>query len=312
LQDHGMKQAGTVAILAVAVLAAASVTSARGKAAPADLNGLWTNVSATPLERPAAFAGLNATESEARAFLKSYQAANADDDEIGSGASEWWEFGTALLRIDGHDRSSMIVDPADGHLPWSAAGRAARTQAMRMGFDNPEQRPVSERCLAGGSGSSSVPMLPHRSVSLYMFVQTPDHLAIWMEAGHDPRIIPLKGGPRLAANLHPWAGDSTAHWDGRTLVVETDNLNPGEGWKSPTSLYISPEAHITERFTRLSKSEILYAFTVDDPQTFTRPWRAELVLGATKGPIFEYACHEGNYSLPGILAGARRAETAAK
>jgi hypothetical protein len=279
----------------------------------ADLEGLWTNVSATPLERPAGLSVLTATDAQAAAYLKLYASDNAADDAsgVGGGDSEWWERGTQMLRIDGQFRTSMIVDPADGKLPWSKAGLAAATPLMTTNYDNPERRTASEQCLMGASGSASVPMLPHRSASTYMFVQTPDHLAIWMESGHDPRIIRLKGGARLPANIHPWAGDSIGHWEHRTLVVETTNLNPGEGWKSPLSVYISPDARVTERFTRLSKSEILYGFTVDDPKIYTRPWRGELVLRAIKGPVFEYACHEGNYSLPGILAGARHEEAAA-
>lgn len=302
------------AVLAIGALLLAGAAAARPRPGAPNLEGLWTNVSATPLERPASLPGPIATDDQAAAYLKRYAADNAADDAsgVGGGDSEWWERGTQMLRIDGRFRTAVIVNPTDGKLPWSKAGRAIAVRIMTTNYDNPERRPPGEQCLMGGSGSASVPMLPHRSASTYMFVQTPDHLAIWMESGHDPRIIRLKGGPRLPANMHPWGGDSLGRWEGRTLVVETSNLNPAEGWKFPLDLYISPDAHVTERFTRLSKSEILYGFTVDDPAIYAQPWRGELILRAIKGPVFEYACHEGNYSLPGILAGARREEAAAK
>jgi hypothetical protein len=303
------------AVLAIGALLLAGGAGARPHpSALANFDGVWTNVSATPLERPASFSGPTASDAEAAAYLKAYAAFNAADDAsgVGGGDSEWWERGTQMLRIEGRFRTSMIVEPADGKLPWSKPGLAMAAPFMSANSDNPERRTATERCLMGGSSSSSVPMLPHRSLSTYMFVQTPDHLAIWMEAGREPRISRLKGGPRLPANIHPWAGDSIGHWEGKTLVVETTNLNPGEGWKFPLTLYVSPNARVTERFTRLSKGEILYGFTVDDPGVYAQPWRGELILRAIKGPVFEYACHEGNYSLPGILAGARREEATGK
>jgi hypothetical protein len=279
----------------------------------ASLEGLWTNVSATPLERPAAFDSLTTTEAKAAAFEKSSLAAfnNADVDDIGGRQTEWWETGGAMIRIGGQFRTSVIVDPADGKLPYTPAGRAlmeAARGARVAGFDNPETRPSSERCLMGGSSSSSVPTLPHWDNSHYQIVQTPEFVVIRMESGRDPRIIRLREIRHLPPGIRPWMGDSIGHWEGRTLVVETTNLNPGEAYKSPQPLYISPNAKVTERFARISAGEILYDFTVDDPTVFARPWRGELLFHASKGPLYEFACHEGNYSLPGILAGARHEE----
>jgi hypothetical protein len=146
----------------------------------------------------------------------------------------------------------------------------------------------------------------------YQFVQTRDAVAIHMESVHDVRIVRLDTAAHLPAAMRPWMGDSLGHWEGDTLVVETTNFNPGDAPKVPTPLYVSTDAKVTERFTRIAPTQMLYEFTVDDPKTYTQPWRAQMLFSASKGPIFEYACHEGNYSLPGILAGARREEAEAK
>jgi hypothetical protein len=291
---------------------------ARGhKAVTASLEGLWTNVTVTPIERPAVFDGPTTTEAKAEAYEASNPQAfkTADIDTIGGRQSEWWEYGGPMIRVGGQIHTAMVVEPADGRLPYSVAGRALMEKKLRSrttGFDNPEDRPSTERCLMGGSSSSSVPMMPHWDNSTYQIVQTPDYVAIRMESGRDPRIIRLNAAAHLPPAIRPWGGDSIGHWEGRSLVVETTNLNPGEAFKSPQPLYISKDAKVTERFTRISAGEIVYDFTVDDPATYSRPWRAQLVFHTAKGPLFEFACHEGNYSLPGILAGARHDEAVAK
>jgi hypothetical protein len=306
------------AVLAVGALLLAGGAAARPRPAGAgDLEGLWTNVTVTPIERPAAFDGPTATEAQANA----YEAANpqafnaAETDAVGGRQSEWWEYGGPMIRVGGKIHTAMVIEPADGKLPYTAAGRAQMETSLKSriaGFDNPEDRTSTERCLTGGSSSSSVPMMPHWDNSLYQIVQTRDYVAIHMESGRDPRIIRLNAAAHLPPAIRPWAGDSIAHWEGRSLVVETTNLNPGEAFKSPQPLYISKDAKIIERFTRVSAGEIVYEFMVDDPAIFSRPWRAQLVFRAAKGPLFEFACHEGNYSLPGVLAGARHDEVAGK
>ena len=304
------------ALLLAALALAGGTAQARGKAQAPDLSGLWTNVTVTPIERPAAFDGPTTTEAKAKA----YEAANpqafnsADIDTIGGRQTEWWEYGGPMVRIGGQVHTAMVVEPVDGKLPYTPAGRAlmeAKLKTRLSGFDNPEDRPSPERCLMGGSSSSSVPMMPHWDNSTYQIVQTRDFVAIRMESGRDPRIIRLGGGSHRPSAIRPWAGDSIGHWEGRTLVVETTNLNPGEAFKSPQALYISGDAKVTERFTRVSAGEIVYDFTVEDAAIYSRPWRAQLVLRAAKGPLFEFACHEGNYALPGILAGARHDEQVA-
>jgi hypothetical protein len=143
----------------------------------------------------------------------------------------------------------------------------------------------------------------------YQIVQTPEHVVILVEMNHDARVIPIGRGHRSDA-IRPWMGDSIGWWEGETLVVETVNMHPQESLRTNTGItfYISPDARITERFTRVADGEILYEFSVDDPKIFSRVWRAEMVMTRAEGPVYEYACHEGNYSLPGILAGARADE----
>ncbi|THD67107.1 hypothetical protein [Phenylobacterium sp.] len=305
------------AVLATGILVLAGVAAARPRPPGGDLEGLWTNVTVTPIERPAAFDGPTTTEARAKAYEASNPQAfgAADIDAVGGRQSEWWEYGGPMIRVDGKIHTAMVVEPADGKLPYTAAGRTQMESSLKSriaGLDNPEDRPSTERCLMGGSSSSSVPMMPHWDNSLYQIVQTRDFVTIRMESGRDPRIIRLNAAAHLPPAIRPWAGDSIAHWEGRSLVVETTNLNPGEAFKSPQPLYISKDAKVTERFTRVSAGEIVYDFAVDDPAIYSRPWRGQLIFHAAKGPLFEFACHEGNYSLPGVLAGARHDEAAVK
>ena len=140
-------------------------------------------------------------------------------------------------------------------------------------------------------------------------------MAILVEMNHDARIVRLTDKTHPPADIRPWMGDCVGWWEGDTLVVETTNFNPGEALRpgiSTTRLPVAQDAKVTERFTRVSPTQILYQFTVEDPTTYSQPWRAEMPLNAAKGPVYEYACHEGNYALPGILAGARHAEAAGK
>jgi hypothetical protein len=303
-------------VFLAAALAAATPTFARpthSRADPADFSGAWTNYTVTPIERSGAFRGSTATDAEARAFETSSvrDFDNAEFDAVGGRQSEWFEYGGPMIRLDGQIRTSIVVDPRDGRLPYSAAGAARLDAAVKSrvsSFDNPENRPSGERCLMGGSGSSSVPMLPHWDNSHYQFVQTHGYLVIRVENGAAPRIIRTGLRQHLPASMRPLMGDSLGHWEGKTLVVETTNFNPVDAYKSPQRLYISPDARIVERFTRLSPTAIRYAFTVEDPAVYARPWTGELLFTADKGQIYEFACHEGNYSLPGIMAGARREE----
>jgi hypothetical protein len=216
--------------------------------------------------------------------------------------SEFPETGTGLARVRGEIRSSWIVDPPDGRLPWTDGARKALHiggGASWRSFDNPEDRPFNERCLA--AASTGAPILSSQDANLLQILQTPSHAVILTEKYHDARIVPL--GP-TAAGPRSWLGDSQGRWEGETLVVHTENLRPGV-IDHGEDLLLSDQSRIDERFTRIAPREILYAFTVTDPALFTRPWRAEMVLTASDGAVFEYACHEGNYSMFNILTAAR-------
>jgi hypothetical protein len=292
-----------------------------------DLQGTWTNASLTSLQRPAMFKSLTLTEAEAVALEKRRAAARAAQDrptDPKSGAppaandpggynASWTDPGVALGRINGQVRTSWIVDPANGQLPYSPAGRKAYVDALRKArnsWDGPENRPLGERCILGFGSTAGPPMLNVLYNNNYQIVQSKDAVAILVEMNHDARIVRLTDRKHPQADIRPWMGDSVGWWEGDSLVVETTNFNPGESLRPyfNNSILLSPNAKVTERFTRISPTQILYQFAVDDPATYSQVWKAEMPLNATKGPVYEYACHEGNYALPGILAGARHAE----
>ncbi|HEX3363934.1 hypothetical protein [Phenylobacterium sp.] len=301
-----------------------------------DLQGTWTNASLTSLQRPAMFKTLTLTEAEAAAMEKRRAAARAQADkptDPNSGAppsandpggynASWTDPGVSLGRIGGQVRTSWIVDPVDGQLPYSTTGKAAYIEALRKArnsWDGPENRPLGERCILGFGSTAGPPMLNVLYNNNYQIVQSKDSVAILVEMNHDVRIVRLVGKDladkaHLPGYMRPWMGDSIGWWDGDTLVVETTNFNPGESLRPyfGNSILLSPGAKVTERFTRVSPTQILYRFSVDDPATYSQVWKAEMPLNAAKGPVYEYACHEGNYALPGILAGARKADREGK
>jgi hypothetical protein len=323
---------------AVALCCTASVASAQSAKAAQwkvprtehghpDLQGVWTNATITPLERPERFGGrLVITDEESRQLEGAEAAyndqANAPSDlskpadptcRSGSGPTcgynnFWIDRGHAVATINGEKRSSLLVDPPDGKLPALTPERqkvlGQRMRGMRQNFDGPEVRPLGERCLLAFGSSSGPPMLPVLYNNHYQIVQTRDTVMILVEMVHDVRVVRLNGKP-VPAGVRKWMGDSIGRWEGNTLVVETTGLTDKEGFRGAT-----PDAKIIERFTRTGPEQIVYRFTIDDPQAFTRPFSGEIPLHATDDPIYEYACHEGNYALPGILAGAREEEKA--
>jgi hypothetical protein len=321
-------------LLACAVVLAASLAHAGEYHAPRtaygapDLQGIWTNTSLTMLQRPPIFKALVATDAEEAMMLAGLMTLAGDlagDAPIDpkkpappvvdeAPQADFLEMDLHLARIDGRKRSSWIVDPADGRLPFTDAGRKAAKAAERdKGFDGPEARPTEERCLTAIGSPEGPPMMNTGFNGNYQIVQTPDAIAVLVEMNHDVRIVRMKDRRHLPPGVRPWMGDSVGWWEGETLVVETTNFNP-EGYVASLGggFAYSPQAKLTERFTRKSKDLILYEFSVDDPVYFTRTWRAEMPMRAAAGPIYEYACHEGNYSLPNILRGARTQARAAR
>ena len=277
-----------------------------------DLQGLWNNSTPTPLERPADVANREFLTDEgwaARAREVATRAEqrpdDADADLTLAYNQVWWDRGMPLRR------TSLIIDPADGRLPpLTPEGRkrlAEREAAAssRGPADSWEDRPLPERCLV----YHAVPPLPTGYNNNYLIAQTRDSVAIRYEMLAHTRIIPLDGRPHLGPAIPQWLGNSRGHWEGDTLVVETTDYN------SKTHLRFFPIAYETlrviERFTRTAEDRIDYRFTIDNPTMYTRPWTAELPFTKARGPIYEYACHEANYSLPNVLKGYRHGDAAA-
>ena len=267
------------------------------------LQGRWTNASLTTLERPDALPTVVLTEAQAQA----YEAAHPrrpfiPNDLVGQGETEIWELTSGLARVGGEPRASWIVDPADGRLPFSEEGR----QKLRrtIGADDPEERTLGDRCLTDKAGP---PMLNGNYNNRWLLVQTRDYLVIQMEHGGEVRIIRITNSGHLPAAVSQWKGDSIARWDGDTLMIETTNFHERQGWRRHAlwHYYLSAGAIVTETLKRTSADDLLYTFTVSDPATYTQTWRGEMPLRTTKERMYEYACHEGNYSLGNILAGAR-------
>jgi len=229
---------------------------------------------------------------------------DGSDLNSGRGYNAFWiDPGMAFNNVKGEYRTSWIIDPADGQIPLKE-GVQRRGGAARGGnFDGPEARPLGERCIIN-SGSAGPPMLPYLYNNNYEIIQTPEYVAIRVEMNNYTRIIHI-GGKHLPASIRPIHGSSIGHWEGDTLVVETTNFSP---LHANGMIGLTETGKVTERFSRYSKNQILYEFTVDDPQRYKQPWRAEMSLNATDGRVFEYGCHEGNYALSGILQGAREEE----
>jgi hypothetical protein len=279
-----------------------------------DLQGYWTNATFTPLERPGEFAGKEFfTPEEAAAYEKqridSFLGQPADnihyDDAI-------WQTETYKKGVSGL-RTSLIVDPRDGRIPplTPEARKRAADRAARRGNpdDAAENRTNLERCLTWGADVP--PLLPAVYYANLQIIQGAGYVVVMTETIHSARIIPLDGRPHLGRNLRPWVGDSRGHWVGNTLVVDTTNYSDKIGFRGA-----GENLHVTERFTRVDADTIRYEFTVDDPTTWTRSWSADIPMRRMQGPLYEYACTEGNYGLANILRGARvedaKAEAAAK
>jgi hypothetical protein len=300
-----------------------------------DLTGNYDANTLTPLERPEKFGGRRSLTDQEAAELLRAQATRAEEADkpsdpnrkapkagtlAGSYNDFWKSFGNSVVTIGGEKRSSIIIDPSNGKIPPmteegnsrddSFGGLAGRADVLERrgetpnGYDDPELRVNSERCLIGWGWTSGTPILPNYLYNnLKQIVQTPTEVMILTEMIHDVRIVRI-GGQHLPSNIRKWLGDSVGHWEGDTLVVETTNFTGKTRFHGA-----SENLKVTERFTRLDANTLLYHFTVEDPHTWARPWTGEYTWPASSERMFEYACHENNYALGGILRGARVSES---
>jgi hypothetical protein len=285
-----------------------------------DLEGTWTNATLTPLQRPAELGTKSVfTPEEAAAFARQrIEQTNADrparPGEVGAYNDAFFERGRAGVKSG---RTSLVIDPPDGRIPplTSEAQRKVDARAKREAAspaDGPEDRWLTERCILFGA---TVPMLPEPYNNNYAIIQTPGYVVIQVEMNHDTRIIPLDGRPHVGASMQQWTGDSRGRWEGNTLVVETRGLKFNEKSRFGVGYLngLSDEnLRVVERFTRTDTDTITYQATIDDRTVFTRPWTVELSMDRTRGPLYEVACHEGNYGMFNILSGHRAEERAAR
>jgi hypothetical protein len=314
--------AGTEPVVAQRTAAAATPRTPDGRP---DLQGVWSFATLTPLERPRELADKAVlTAEEAAAFEraqiqrqnKDNRSAQARQDVEGAYNNFWWDYGTKVV---GSRRTSLIVDPPDGRIPpltpeaqKRATGprRPPITERVVLGavVDGPEDLGLSERCILGFS--SGPPILSNAYNNNLQILQTRDSVVIHTEMIHEARVVPLDGRPHLPQNLRLWLGDSRGRWEGNTLVIETTNFNDKSSFSGSIIARggSTSNMHLVERFTRVADDTLLYEFTVTDPATWTRPWTVQLEMTRTSERIFEYACHEGNYSMPNMLKGARAVE----
>ena len=277
-----------------------------------DLRGIWSNVVATPLERPRELGEREILTDEEVAALEARLAGRQVDRPPAKGsAGSYNRFWNPRGRPSA--QTSLIIDPPDGRLPprTPEGQRRADIRAIprieRLDTGGYEDRDLWERCISMG-----VPRLPGGYNNNLQIFQTPDHVAILIEMVHEARIIPLQPRPHIASRIRQYLGDSRGYWDGDTLVVETTNFAHEAHFFDYRDFRGSTgNLHLVERFTRVDADTLHYEFTVTEPTTFTTPWTARVPITKTEEPIFEYACHEGNYALANILRGARVQERAA-
>jgi hypothetical protein len=266
-----------------------------------DLQGVWNIATITPLERPASLAEKQVLTDDEVASLDESARVRGDQvpkaGETGVFNAFWWDLGKTVP----DKRTSLIVDPSDGKIPFTPDG-LKRARAPR-GLDSVEERSLWERCIT----RNGAPILPGGYNNNVQILQAPGYVVVLLEVVHDARIIPLDSRPHLGPQVSQWLGDSRGRWEGNTLVVDTADFSPRNGFQGARE-----GLHLVERFTRVDADTIRYEFTVDDPVTYTRAWTAVSVMRKDPGGrLYEYSCHEGNIGLAGILNGARVQERAA-
>jgi hypothetical protein len=306
--------------LALALAPRAPSAQTKAKALPRtpdghpDVQGIWDFRSATPLERPARFAGREfMTPEEAIAYeqeaLEREDGRPPDDarTEPSVHPSWWLDYGKTVVKSR---RTSLIVDPPDGKIPAMTAEGKERAAARRAAArthgpaDSYENRSLQERCITRGLPEVTLPGPYNNNLQI---VQAPRYVMLFTEMIHDARIVPMDGRPHNSPSVRAWMGDSRGHWEGDTLVVDTTNFTDRTNFRGS-----GENLHLIERFTRLDADTVEYRFTLDDPTTWMRPWTVAYPIVKTEGPIYEFACHEGNYGLRDILSGARWEERAAE
>jgi hypothetical protein len=344
-----MKMRSSASILTLALMAVAAgplATQALGQATGwvmprtadgrPDLQGNWTNATMTPIQRPEgvglARPGDEVERREQGRWDRIQRGAEASDPDreappvggdgstgaaggVGGYNNFWIDAGNQVAMYNGEYRSSLIVDPPDGRYPprtEAARARIAERRAVRRQhgqYDNPENRPLAERCILSFGSNGGPPMLPNYFYNNnYTIVQTPDHIMIMTEMVHDVRIIRIGTPNPLPGEIEPYFGDSWGHWEGDTLVVETRNYHPTQIAQVGVFAGTSKDLKVTERFTRADENTINYEFTMEDPSTWTETWSGEVPFKRLPGQVYEYACHEGNYALFNVLSGARAQE----
>ena len=307
-----------------------------------DLQGTYDLATLTPLERPngakvilsdeeakkmekdvaaRVAAGARPISADRAAPPKGGDGSTGAAGNVGGYNNFWLDPGSSYTIVDGEKRTSIVIDPPDGKVPpltpaarQRAAARILRptsdaTESRDPGlepagsYDDPERRPLGERCILGFGSTSGPPALPDYFYNnLHQIVQTPDNIMILTEMVHDARIVRMNA-EHLPKTIRKWMGDSVGHWERDTLVVDTTNFTDKTRFRGATE-----DMHVVERFTRVAPNALLYQFTIDDPATWTRPWTGEFTWPATDEHIYEYACHEANYALENILRGARLRE----
>jgi hypothetical protein len=297
-----------------------------------DLGGFWSNATLTPERRPAKLgnrstytpeevkkmegavaqevvegnkptdpnSGAEGGKEDPSKLRPEFAAAGGD---VGGYNRGWLDPGSAIMRVHGEPRTSFLTTP-DGQPPARIDKTAAGGFPRGMGsFDNPENRSLGERCIMGFGRNAGPPMLPNGFYNNnYQFLQTKDAFVIEVEMVHDTRVVRI-GGTHRTDGVRPWMGDSVGHWEGNTLVVETTNIPQTQAYNGSWK-----NLKVTERFSRDGKDRVLYQYSIDDPTAWAKPWGGEYEFYKLNGQIYEYACHEGNYALPGMLGGARRQE----
>ena len=321
-----------LAILPVIANGQSPRTAARTAWGDPDLQGVWDFRTITPLQRPEELASKELLTSEEAAALEEEAVLNdvdrpPPDGSVGGYNRFWFDYGTNVVE---DRRTSLIVDPSDGKLPplvpqaleqIGSFGdevpeqRPIRYRSGGAGTDGPEDRGLSERCIVGFNAGP--PIAPGAYNNNVQILQTEDYVVIFTEMIHDARIVPLDERPALPEGIRLWMGNSRGHWDGETLVVETTNFTDKIGYyisspspRRPVALGSGDTFHLVERFSRPDIDTLLYEYTVTDPVTFTQPFTVLIPMRRSESQIYEYACHEGNYSVPLMLSGARALERA--